>query len=128
VSVLESTDQKPFPLSAKPANDFENRPAHSRAGQRQTGDLMSGKAVLENVRRYRAIASLYRQTAAFRPLQKWSLLEQAEEWERRAIRDLESYFDPCNSASDDRQLQVAPHVDTRWWLPQRESCLLGVEG
>jgi hypothetical protein len=89
---------------------------------------MSGKAVLENVRRYRAIASLYRQTAAFRPLQKWSLLEQAEEWERLAIRDLESYFAPCNSASDDRQLQVAPHVDTRWWLPQRESCLLGFEG
>ena len=56
---------------------------------------MSGKAVLENVRRYRAIASLCRQTAAFRPLQKWSLLEQAEEWERLAMRDLESYFDPA---------------------------------
>jgi hypothetical protein len=28
---------------------------------------MSGKAVLENVRRYCTIASLYRQTAAFRP-------------------------------------------------------------
>jgi len=28
---------------------------------------MSGKAVSENVRRYRTIASLYRQTAAFRP-------------------------------------------------------------
>jgi hypothetical protein len=28
---------------------------------------MSAKAVLENVRRYRTIASLYRQTAAFRP-------------------------------------------------------------
>jgi len=50
------------------------------------------KAVLENVRRYRAIASLYRQTAAFRPPQRFSLLEQAKEWERLALAELESYF------------------------------------
>jgi hypothetical protein len=53
---------------------------------------MSGKAILENVRRYRAIASLYRQTAAFRPLQRLSLLEQAREWEERAIAELEAHF------------------------------------
>jgi hypothetical protein len=53
---------------------------------------MSGNAVLENVRKYRAIASLYRQTAAFRPPQRSSLLEQAGEWERRALLELESYF------------------------------------
>jgi hypothetical protein len=57
---------------------------------------MTGQAVPENVRRYRAIASLYRQTAALRPLQKWSVLAQAEEWEHRAVwfeaRDKES----CN--------------------------------
>jgi hypothetical protein len=53
---------------------------------------MSGKGVWENVRRYRTIASLYRQTAAFRPDQKWSLLEQAFEWERRAMTELEDYF------------------------------------
>jgi hypothetical protein len=55
---------------------------------------MSGKAILENVRRYRATASLYRQTAAFRPLQRQSLLEQAYEWETRALVELEGYFDP----------------------------------
>jgi hypothetical protein len=54
--------------------------------------IMSGKAVFENVRRYRAIASLYRQTAAFRPPQRLSLLEQAKEWERLALLELESYF------------------------------------
>jgi hypothetical protein len=54
--------------------------------------IMSGKAVLENVRRYRAIASLYRQTATFRPPQRFSLLEQAKEWERLALAELESYF------------------------------------
>ena len=53
---------------------------------------MSGKAVLENVRRYRTIASLYRQTAAFRPDQKCWLLEQAYEWERRAMTELEAHF------------------------------------
>jgi len=53
---------------------------------------MDGKAILENVRRYRAIASLYRQTAVFRPRQSWSLLEQACEWEARALVELEAYF------------------------------------
>jgi hypothetical protein len=53
---------------------------------------MSGHAILENVRRYRGIASLYRQTAVFRPGQSWSLLEQAREWEDRALSELEAYF------------------------------------
>jgi hypothetical protein len=60
---------------------------------------MSGKAVLENVRRYRTIASLYRQTAAFRPDQKWSLLAQAFEYERLARTELEGYFNVCHTAS-----------------------------
>jgi hypothetical protein len=53
---------------------------------------MNGHAILENVRRYRGIASLYRQTAAFRPTQSWSLLEQARDWEARALSELEAYF------------------------------------
>jgi hypothetical protein len=60
---------------------------------------VSGKAVLENVRRYRTIASLYRQTAAFRPDQKWSLLAQAFEYERLARTELEGYFNVCDIAS-----------------------------
>jgi hypothetical protein len=60
---------------------------------------MSGMAVLENVRRYRAIASLCRQTAAFRPAQKWTLLAQAYEWERLAITELEAHFIPGNTVS-----------------------------
>jgi hypothetical protein len=54
--------------------------------------VMNGHAIFENVRRYRGIASLYRQTAAFRPSQRWSLLEQASEWEARALSELEAYF------------------------------------
>ena len=53
---------------------------------------MNGEAILENVRRCRVIASLYRQTAAFRPGQSWSLLDQAKDWERRALSELENYF------------------------------------
>ncbi len=53
---------------------------------------INGHAILENVRRYRGIASLYRQTAAFRPGQSWSLLEQAKDWEARALVELEAYF------------------------------------
>jgi hypothetical protein len=60
---------------------------------------MSGMAVLENVRRYRTIASLCRQTAAFRPAQKWTLLAQAYEWERLAITELEAHFIAPNTAS-----------------------------
>ena len=60
---------------------------------------MSGKSVLENVRRYRTIASLCRQTAASRPDQKWSLLGQAYEWERLAMTELEAHFTIPASAS-----------------------------
>ena len=58
---------------------------------------MSSNAVLENVRRYRAIASLYRQTAVFRPLQRHSLLGEAERWEHLAISELEVYFSTHSS-------------------------------
>ena len=61
------------------------------------GQPMNGKAIQENVRRYRAIASLYRQTAAFRPDQRLSLLEQAHEWESRALAELETYFSKVSS-------------------------------
>ena len=72
----------------------------------------SAEIILQNVRRYRATASLYRQTAAFRPLQKWSLLEQAERWERLALSELEDYFH-LNSPNRD-ELRVVPCANPRW--------------
>jgi hypothetical protein len=74
------------------ANDLENRRRHNRDRGQRGRMMMGGKAVLENVRKYRAIASLYRQTASFRPPLRLSLLEQAKEWERLALAELESYF------------------------------------
>jgi hypothetical protein len=73
---------------------------------------MNGKAILENVRRYRAIASLYRQTAAFRPDQRLSLLEQAREWETRALAELEAHFGPRESGVS--RLQTWAVQATTW--------------
>ena len=75
---------------------------------------MDGQIVMENVRRYRAIASLCRQTAALRPLQKWSLLDQAEGWERLAAE--EAYFIVCNSPDGDEELHGIPCAEARWDL------------
>jgi hypothetical protein len=60
---------------------------------------MSSLAIMENVRRYRTIASLYRQTAAFRPINSCSLLAQAKEWEYRAVAELEAYFEGFRSGN-----------------------------
>lgn len=51
---------------------------------------------MENVRRYRALASLCRQQAAYRPLQSWELLGQAEHFEHLAEIELKAHFDACN--------------------------------
>jgi hypothetical protein len=67
---------------------------------------MSGKSVLENARRYRAIASLDRQTAAFRPDQKWSLLAQAFEYERLVRTELEGHF-PVRDTASRREMAAA---------------------
>ncbi len=74
---------------------------------------VSGEIILQNVRRYRATASLYRQTAAFRPLQKWSLLEQAERWDRLAVAELEDYFNFNGPNHDDEELQIASYANAR---------------
>ena len=76
--------------------------------------FMDRKIVMEEVRRYRAIASLCRQTAALRPLQKWSLLDQAEGWERLAAE--EAYLMVCNSPDGDEELHGIPCAEARWDL------------
>ncbi len=66
---------------------------------------MNTNAVLESVSRCRTIASLFRQTAGFRPLQGTSLVSQAQEWERLAVETLEAYFADRNK-SQERALPV----------------------
>jgi hypothetical protein len=74
----------------------------------------NGEVVMENVRRYRAIASLYRRTAAFRPLQSCSLLRQADEWEHLAVAELETYFNLHDGAVHDLQPETPRRAVARW--------------
>jgi len=54
---------------------------------------------MENVRRYRALASLCRQQAAYRPWQSWDLLGQAEHFEHLAEAEVKAHFEACNAQS-----------------------------
>jgi hypothetical protein len=96
-----STVRKPQVLSSDPANESKIVLPQIRVREKEWGDPnMSSLAIMENVRRYRTIASLYRQTAAFRPLHSCSLLAQAKEWEHRAVAELEAYYEVfCSVAS-----------------------------
>lgn len=76
---------------------------------------INGQAVLENVRRYRTIASMYRQTAAFRPHQRVSLLEQAQLWEERAVTELEEYFVARDAAANPHlAYHPSAYAQARW--------------
>ncbi len=86
---------------------------------------MSEEAALENVRRYRAIACLCRQAASFRPVQKSSPLEQAEDWERLALMEFEICCDQQQHYEESDMAGEQP-VDTRWWLPRREGLFAGL--
>jgi hypothetical protein len=46
--------------------------------------------------RYRAMESLCRQSAVFRPLESWRLLAEAEMWHHKAEQEIASRFMECN--------------------------------
>jgi hypothetical protein len=96
---------------------MENRCVETRATREKIRGaklmLVNGEVILENVRRYRATASLYRQTAAFRPFQRRSLLDQADEWEHLAVAELEAYF-VAGTVDHDKQSQVAAYTYAPW--------------
>jgi hypothetical protein len=62
---------------------------------------------MENVRRYRALASLCRQQAAYRPLENWQLLGQAEHFEHLAEIALKAHFEACNAQHDEHAVAAA---------------------
>jgi hypothetical protein len=45
---------------------------------------------MKNLVRYRAMESLCRQSAVFRPLDSWRLLAEAEMWHHKALEEIES--------------------------------------
>jgi hypothetical protein len=102
---------------SRPLTNSKITVRHRHPWDRQEDDLMpiSGEAIMENVRRYRATASLWRRTAAFRPLQRLSLLEEAERWEHLALRELEAYFKACNSDNYyGQQPYASSYAAERW--------------
>jgi hypothetical protein len=54
---------------------------------------------MESVRRYRALASLCRQSAVLNPLDGWNLLGDAERWEHLAEAEIALHFKECTSTS-----------------------------
>jgi hypothetical protein len=57
--------------------------------------------------RYRAMESLCRQSAVFRPLESWRLLAEAEMWHHKAQEEIASRFMECNVS-----LQAGSPVET----------------
>ena len=58
--------------------------------------------------RYRAMESLWRQSAVFRPLESWRLLAEAEMWHHKAEEEIASRFMECN-----RSLSSVVSIDNR---------------
>ena len=69
-----------------------------------------------NASRYRALASLCRQQAAYNPSNSWHLLGQAERWEHLAEIEIAEQFQDANAGN---LPQARPTVasDMRWKDP-----------
>jgi hypothetical protein len=70
------------------------------------------RAKMQDLARYRAMESLCRQVAAFRPLESWRLLAEAEMWHHRALQEI-ALQQPANDGaspegSPDRTVPGAP--------------------
>ena len=53
---------------------------------------------MEDLVRYRAMESLCRQSAVFRPLESWRLLAEAEMWHHKALEEITTRSIECNDA------------------------------
>jgi hypothetical protein len=62
---------------------------------------------MDDLVRYRAMESLCRQSAVFRPLESWRLLAEAEMWHHKAQQEIASRFLECNVS-----LQAVAPIET----------------
>jgi hypothetical protein len=74
-------------------NDTVLKSALDNSGQ---GRLEASE--MQDLVRYRAMESLCRQSAVFRPLESWRLLAEAEMWHHKAEDEIASRFMECNGA------------------------------
>ena len=57
---------------------------------------------MENVQHCRAMGSLFRQFAAFDPVNSWKYLIEAQKWEHLAEAEIASHFKECNTIQGSR--------------------------
>jgi hypothetical protein len=57
---------------------------------------LAGRATVENIQHYRAVASLCRQQAVLHPEASWHWLAEAERYEDLAEAEIAAHFDECN--------------------------------
>ena len=72
---------------------------------------------MKNVRRYRAMGSLCRQSAVLNPLNSWKLLSDAERWEHLAAVEISAHYNACNTAgsSDTAEPGATPKATVKPW-------------
>ena len=56
------------------------------------------EAAMENVRRYRSMASMCRLRASFDPAKGWHWLARADRWESLVEAEIEAHYQECNSS------------------------------
>ena len=66
---------------------------------------------MKNASYYRALASLCRQQAAYKPDQTWQLIAQAQHWEHLAESEITRHFKECNvpSSRDFARVSETPY-------------------
>ena len=66
---------------------------------------------MKDLVRYRAMESLCRQSAVFRPLESWRLLAEAEMWHHKAQEEIASRFLECNGSLRAEAAPVSNEID-----------------
>ena len=89
-----ATAGQPSPPLSTPANEAKSVLAHPADKRKQAGEpqIMHRKTALENVRRFFAIASLFRQAAVSRDTRNAVMDGGATEPDQVILAQLESYF------------------------------------
>ena len=57
---------------------------------------LAGRATVENIKHYRAVAALCRQQSVLHPEASWHWLAEAERYEDLAEAEIAAHFDECN--------------------------------
>ena len=85
-------------LNRLPNNSFQNRNDSVVKSVLSNLGQAGWRRAMEDLVRYRAMESLCRQSAVFRPLESWRLLAEAEMWHHKALAEITNRSIKCNEA------------------------------